>query len=537
MNPLPKGLRAALICLTLLIAVAAQGQAAQGQAAQGQATQGQAAQGRDAQRQDAAHGQDAIQTLYRYLDQAAQDHQFNGNILLARDGRVVYKRSYGYSDFPNESPLNDSSQFPLASISKTFTAVAILQLLEKGKLKLDDPYKRYFPAFPYPTITIRQLLSHTSGLPDDLFDRPVAQNPDKIYTNADDLPTIRDYAKTRSLLFTPGERWSYCSFGYQLLADLVGKLSNEPFPAYLKKHVFIPAGMLSTYVQTSLTQTKEPHRTENYLYNNHYEMKLQLGDTVADKREWAYNLSGGVGAGNVVSTTGDLLRYDEALYNGVLLKPATLELAFTPTKVNNGGFSHAASGSSEGLGWFIFGDTGRGTIVWHSGAAPGVVTLFARNISRHETFIILANVVYDPSMYRDLLDIINDKQLEYRKSLGFLFARDLYRQGIDYAVAHLDLLKSDTTQYTLREDNFERAALEFSRDYWHSQNLALQTYELMTFLYPKDAHIYRLYADLLSTGRVRNKDAAILLYKHALELDPADEKSKARLEQMLGPNR
>jgi CubicO group peptidase (beta-lactamase class C family) len=479
-------------------------------------------------------GQDVTQTLDRYLDQAAQDHQFNGNILLAQDDKVLYKRSYGYRDIAAQIPLGDSAQFPLASISKTFTAVAVLQLMEKGKLKLDDPYKTYFPDFPYPAITIRELLSHTSGLPDEdvLFDSLVTHHPDRICTNADELPAIQEYAKTRSPLFTPGERWSYSSPGYELLANLVEKQSHEAFATYLKKHIFLPAGMPNTYVQTSLAQTKEPYRTLDYLYNNHYEMKLQLADTIPDKKEWAYNLTGLVGAGNVVSTTGDLLQYDRALYSGILLKPSTLEQAFTPTKINNGQFNVAVPGTSGGLGWFIFRDTTNGKIVWHSGSAPGIVTLFVRNISEHQTYIILANVVYSFSMYRDILDIITGKKTEYRKSLGFLFAQDVYRQGIDYAVAHLNLLKGDTAHYILKEEDLERTALELSRDYWHAQNLALQTYELMTLLYPKDAHVYTLYADLLSTGRVKNKDAAALLYKQALELDPGDQKLKGKLEQM-----
>jgi hypothetical protein len=125
-----------------------------------------------------ARGQDVMQTLNRYLDQASRNHEFNGNILLAQDGKVLYKKSYGYRDIANQIPLNDSALFPLASISKTFTAVAVLQLMEKGKLKLDDTYQTYFPEFPYPAITIRQLLSHTSGLPDldVLYDSSVAHN-------------------------------------------------------------------------------------------------------------------------------------------------------------------------------------------------------------------------------------------------------------------------------------------------------------------------------------------------------------------------
>ena len=481
-----------------------------------------------------SRGQSVIQTLNSYLNQAAQDHEFNGNILLAQDGKALCKKSYGYRDIVKQVPLDDSALFPLASISKTFTAVAVLQLMEKGKLTLDDTYSTYFREFPYPAITIRQLLSHTSGLPDAdvLFDSLVARNPDKIYTNADVLPVLQYYSKTRSLLFTPGERWSYCSVGYQLLADLVEKLSHEPFAAYLKRHVFMPAGMTSTYVQTSLAQTKGPNRTVDYIYNNHYEMTLQQVDTLPDKKEWTYNMTGGIGPGNVVSTAEDLLHYDRALYAGILLKPSTLKEAFTPVKVNNGQVNEAASSSSYCLGWFIFRDTINGRIVWHSGSAPGVVTLFARNISQKQTYIILTNVALSFHIYKDILAIINHKKIVYRHSLGFLYAQNAYQHGIDYAIARLSVLKSDTVRYILREEDLERAALEFSRDYWHTQNLALETYKIMTLLYPEDPHVYTLYADLLLNGRFKDKDAAILLYKRALQLDPVDEKLRSKLDRL-----
>jgi len=247
-------------------------------------------------------------------------------------------------------------------------------------------------------------------------------------------------------------------------------------------------------------------------------MKLQQADTLPDKREWAYNLTGEVGSGNVVSTTEDLLHYDQALYTGILLKPATLKEAFVPAKINNGQFNEAVPGTSYGLGWFIFHDTTNGKMVWHSGSAPGVVTLFVRNITQKQTYIILANVAYPSGMYKDILDIINHKEIVYRQSLGFLFGQDAYLHGVDYAMAHLSVLESDTAHYTLQERDLERMALEFSRDYWHTQNLALETYKIMTLLYPKDAHIYTLYADLLLNGRVKNKDAATLLYERALQV-------------------
>jgi len=480
-----------------------------------------------------AMAQNIPKMLNSYLAEAMRHNEINGNVLIAEQGRTLFKKSYGYRDIAGKIPLTDSSLFPLASVSKTFTAVAVLQLMEKGKLKLDDAYAKYFPGFLYPTITIRQLLSHTSDLPDigGVTDSLVAAHPEKIFTNADDLTALQIYGKTHHPVFTPGDHWSYSSTGYQLLALLVEKLSREPFAGYLKKPIFIPAGMAGTYLQTSLAQTTGKNRTLNYIYNNNYQMKLQWVDTIAEKREWTYNLTGNYGAGGLISTTGDLLKYDEALYAGKLLKPSTMDEAFTPVKLNNGQPNKAVEGTSYGLGWFIFNDTSNGKIVWHSGSAPGVVTLFVRNITKHQTFIALFNVAISNPVYYDMLDIINNKNIIYKQPLGYIYGQEAYKHGADYALAHFNVLKSDTAHYILREKDLERIALEFSRDYWHTQNLALETYKLMTTLYPGDEHVYVLYADLLLNGRVKDRDAAMTFYRKALELNPADEKVRKKLEQ------
>jgi CubicO group peptidase (beta-lactamase class C family) len=474
--------------------------------------------------------------LTNYISDAATHGEINGNVLIAENGKVLYKNSYGYQDFARQIPLADTVRFELGSISKTFTAVSVLQLMEKGKLKLDDAFVKYFPGFPYPAITIRQMLSHTSDLPDidSMTDSIITAHPEKIITNTDDLANVQIYSKTHHPVFTPGDHWSYSSTGYQLLALLVEKLSGERFFTYVRTHIFIPAGMRSTYAQSSLAQTKEVNRALNYLYNNHYEMRLELADTIADKREWTYNLSGYYGAGSVISTTGDMLRYDEALYGNKLLKPSTLEEAFTPVKLNNGQPNLAVSycPSSYGLGWFICNDTSNGKIVWHSGSAPGVVTLFARNITKHQVYIVLTNVALSTPVYRDMLDIITGKNITYKQPLGYLYGQDAYKHGVDYALAHLNALKNDTAHYALKKTDLERVALEFSRDYWHTQHLALETYKLMTMLYPDDEHIYVLYADLLLKGRIKNPDAATMLYQKALELNPADEKVKKILSAL-----
>ena len=484
------------------------------------------------------HAQSIPQNLNAYITEASKHDEINGNVLIAEDGKVLYKNSYGYQDIARQIPLNDGTLSELGSISKTFTAVAVLQLMEKGKLRLDDTYAKYFPDFLYPAITIRQLLSHTSDLPDvsNIIDSLVARAPQKIFTNADDLVALQINEKNHPPVFTPGDHWAYSSVGYELLALLVEKLSGESFGGYLKKHIFLPAGMTVTFLPGSLAATKVANHVLNYIYNNHYEMKLQWVDTLAEKREWTYNLMGTYGAGGINSTTGDMLKYDDALYNGKLLKPATLDEAFTPVKLNNGQPDYADKHTSScyGLGWFIYNDNSGAKIVWHSGSAPGVVTLFARNVTKHQTYIGLFNVPISNPVYFDMLDIIAGKNITYKQPLGFIYGQDAYKHGVDYALAHLNALKIDTAHYILKEADLERIALEFSRDYFHSQNLALETYKLITLLYPADEHIYVLYADLLLNGRLKNRDAAIMVYQKALELNPSDEKVKKALAKLIG---
>lgn len=472
------------------------------------------------------------ETLYNYLASASADNGMNGNLLLASNGEINFKKSFGYASFENKTLNTDATHFPLASISKTFTSVAVLQLKEKGKLKLDDPFIKHFPDFPFHSITIRQLLSHTSGLPDmeAVLDSLVNKMPDKIFTNTDVLPALKIYAAHHSLLFQPGESWRYSNVGFQLLAILVEKISKEPFALYASKHIFQPAGMTNSYVQTNLSQTQESNRTVNYQYNNHFEMRLQKMDTLKDWKEWTYNLAGLYGSSSVVSNTIDLLNYDKALYNGTLLKQVSLDEAFTPAKLNNGENNKAVAGTSCGLGWFIFTDTSNGKIVWHSGSNPGVTTLFARNITKKQTYIILQNVTCPQTVYFGTLDIIKGKPLTYKKSLGFIYGQDLYQKGANYALARLITLQVDSLQYALAETEMDRIGLEFSRT--KLQEYSLEAYKLNTLLFPNSWKAYTNYAVALSNKK-ENREAAILMFQKSLLLNPANADAKTRLANLL----
>ena len=478
------------------------------------------------------NGESIPDTLNRYLLSAAADGQINGSTLIGENGRILYQTNFGYAKIDKKTPITDGTLFPLASISKPFTAVAILQLKEQGKLRLDDPLANYLKNFPYPTITIRQLLSHTAGLPDKeaVFDPLIANNPDRIIGLDDVMPAVIAYQKTNSLLFKPGDKWAYSSIGYSLLALLVQQLSGMSFADYVHRNIFMPAGMKNSYIQTNLSQAAESNRTVNYIYNNHFEMKLEQADKLPDRREWTYNLTGLMGGNNVVSSAPDLFRFDQALYSNVLLKPETLEEAFTPVKLNNGENNKAVPGTSCGLGWFIFDDTSNGKIVWHSGSVPGVTTLFVRNLETKQCFVVLLNVACSMGVYADMLDIINNKPDAYRPSLAFIYGRDLFLYGVDYATCHFNQLKGDTVHYSLKELEMDRVGLEFSRVPKLS-NFSLETYKINTLLFPTSWQVYENYGDNV-WKQTKNKDAAVMAYKTSLSLNPTNEVVQKTLNEL-----
>ncbi len=338
-------------------------------------------------------GQTTVQRLDSLFNYLYNNQLFNGNILVAEKGNVIYQKSFGYTDYATKIPSTKDSRFHLASVTKTFTALAALQLKEKGKLKLDDKFKYYFPDFPYTDITIRHLLSHTSGLRDDvLFDSLVKAK--KIIFNKDIIPTL-SVLKT-PLLFNPGEEWEYSNTNYLLLAFLIEKLSGLSYQDYLQKNIFGPAKMTNSYVlEDDLHNRQDMFRVINHKYPKFYSDVLVDAYSTEPYLSNHFYMSGTVGDSRIISTTEDLLKYDQCLYTGKLLKPETFDEALTPTMLNNGkpvsfGFAHLGK-TAYGLGWCIMKDTSQGKIVWHTGAYQGSSSILFRNITKQQTIIAFDN--------------------------------------------------------------------------------------------------------------------------------------------------
>lgn len=483
--------------------------------------------------------QTALRELGVYFSSLENDKNINGNVLAAENGEIIYRRSFGFADFENKKPNTADTRFQFDSISKTITAVAVLQLKEKGKLKLEDRLIQHLPNFNYPSITIRHLLTHTSGLPShELFEEMVTQNPDKVVTNEDVVPELLRLKPP--LKFQPGEQWSYSNTNFNLLALLVEKLSGLKFEEYLRKNVFQPAGMASAYVKTTLiNSTHLPEEAYYYDYPFPYSSNpVRIAETFSLPRfkiEY-YNLYGLSGAGSVNGTTDDLYKFDKALTDGTLLKRATLEEAFTPVKLNNGEPAVADFGGVLrtwfGLGWFIFQDNSAGTIVGHTGGRYGSQTMFLRNLDKRQVVILFDNAESE-GVYRQALsalNILNNKPpMTIQKSLVRVYARVLLDRGIDFAASRLLELRTDTVNYRLREREMNNLGYYLLSNGYSQQ--ALEAFKVTILLFPDSCNAYDSYADgLLRLGK---KEEAVMMYKKSVELNPNNEGGKQMLKKLL----
>lgn len=464
--------------------------------------------------------------------------QMNGNVLVAEHGQPVYKKSFGYLNIATQTLHDENSLFSLASISKSITATAILQLKEKGTLKLDDYVTTYLNEFPYPNITIRNLLTHTSGLPDfDLFEDEIKRNPNKIFTNKDVLPSLKVWNKP--LENKPNETWTYSNINYLLLALIIEEISGEEFQAYVRKHIFIPAKMKNTIFQTDSLVLRNKRKSTNYTYPFKYSSKLKRVDSI-DRFHWnVHCLSGFVGQGNILSTTEDMLKFDQILYSGTLLKNATLAEAFAPNKLIDGTIAGSINFGQkyyQGLGWFVLEDTTEGHIVWHSGGVPGALSILFRNIDKRQTVIVLDNT-FSSGLYRNglnAMNILNNKPLVATKqSLARVYGSTLVEKGPDEAYAKLIEMRDDTTYYYVSEEDLNDLGYQFlyEASFDNHDRHALEVLKQNTLLFPNSFNTYDSYGEALAKSG--KKEEAIVMYRKSIALNPANEGGKKALEELL----
>jgi CubicO group peptidase (beta-lactamase class C family) len=310
----------------------------------------------------------------------AAQKDFSGVVLVAENNKPVYHKAFGYREFEKSIPLKTSDIFELASVSKQFTAMIIMMLKEKGLLNYNDSVSKYLD-IPYQGITIRNLLTHTSGLPDyqDIMDK--YWDKSKVAGNPDCIEYLNKYAPPKR--FEPGEKYEYSNTGYLLLASIAEKASGKDFIELCRKWIFRKLKMKSTDIRT----LEEKKATKNFAIGHIYveeRGKWVRADSFPSSNYTIW-LGNRKGPGRISSTATDLLKWDNALYTEKLIKQTTLQEAFTPMKLNDGSFSN------YGFGWTLRTDSVFGKIVSHNGDNPGYKTQIIRFIDKGKTIILLNN--------------------------------------------------------------------------------------------------------------------------------------------------
>ncbi len=321
--------------------------------------------------------------LHQQAFNEAKSAGFSGVALVANNGKIVMHESAGMRRYESIEPMGKNDIFEWASVSKQFTAMIIMMLKEKGKLTYDDPVSQYVK-IPYQNITIRHLLTHTSGLPDyhELMDRHWDKS--KVAGNPDILEILNRHAPP--ILFMPGERYEYSNTGYLLLGSIAEKASDEDFITLCRKWIFKPLKMTQTDIRSHAEKANIrafavghlPDSSKQYVNANRFR-----------NSDFTFWLGNRKGPGRISGSATDLLRWDRALYTQKLVRRKTLEEAFSPARLNDG------TEIPYGFGWEVLKDEKGHKVVQHTGGNPGYNTLIVRFIETQKTIIILNNNAHE----------------------------------------------------------------------------------------------------------------------------------------------
>jgi len=299
-------------------------------------------------------------------------------VLVLKDGAPVLARGYGLADLEQRTPVAATSNFRLASITKQFTAAAILLLAEDGRLGIDDPLREHLPSLPpeLDPITLRQVLTHSSGLID--YEELMAPDAVEQVHDADVLTLLEAQPRT---YFAPGSGWRYSNSGYALLALVVERVSGKSFATFLRERIFVPLDMRATVAHEDGISTVA-ERAYGYTFENGAWLRTDQSPTSAV-----------LGDGGIYSSIADLVRWDAALYDERLLSDASRAMAFAPAVVSDD------PEVVYGFGWRITGDT-----LWHSGESIGFRNVLVRWPAQRLTVVVLSNR-NDPEPQRTALAI------------------------------------------------------------------------------------------------------------------------------------
>lgn len=356
---------------------------------------------------------DVVVRLDSLIDAFTLQQRFSGNVLVAVGGNEIYSRSVGNADPLRKEAVNQSTVFQLASVSKQFTAAAIMLLKSDGRLDFTDSLVKYIPELPYREVTIDQLLHHLSGLPNYMYLIDKYWKESHAPDNEDVIDLMAKYKLP--LFFKPGTQYDYSNTGYMMLATVVQRISGLSLNEFLQRRLFKPLGMNSTYVYSSVDTNIVRKQIDGFRSTRRG--YIRIADSHHD---------GAVGDKGVCSTIEDLRKWDKALYDGFPLSSELVDMAFEPATTISGKIIPYGQG-------FRLRESNGTKVVYHNGIWEGSRTNFHRFIEEQSSIIVLNNTSI--SSNHELVRLIENTLFQERSvSIAAKISRLVIEEGLDSAL-------------------------------------------------------------------------------------------------------
>jgi len=452
-----------------------------------------------------AVGQSKTAKLDELMNLYTEYGQFNGSVLVAEKGKVIYKKGFGMANMEWDIPNQSDTKHRLGSITKQFTSMLILQLVEQGKLKLNVPITTYLPDYNKSNgdkITIHHLLTHTSGTPNYTafpgFFKNSSRDP---YTPEEFVKVFAD----STLQFTPGEKFNYSNSGYFLLGVIIEKVTGKTYEQVLQENILTPLKMNNTgydHHSTILKNRASGYEKNGKAYRNANYLDMSIP----------------YAAGSLYATVEDLYLWDQALYTNKLLSKKYMDLLFT---------KHIpAFGGHYGYGWGVNkvpnGEANDSLkVISHGGGINGFNTLISR-IPADKNLIVLFNNTGGAALNEMSVAIrgilYNNPYEMPKRSLASVLLDDINKLGIAKAITRFNEFKA-SGEYALNEGEMNNAGYEFLQA--GKVKEALAVFKLNIGAFPKSSNVYDSYGEaLLKNGE---KEKSIENYKRSIELNPANQ--------------
>lgn len=457
-----------------------------------------------------AFSQNKAEKIDALMRQYVENREFNGSVLVAENGKVLFKKGYGMANMEWNIPNAPDTKFRLGSVTKQFTAFLIMQLVDQGKLKVNEKITTYLPEYPKETgdkITIHHLLTHTSGIPNYTAFPKFFENESRNPSPPDVF--VKKFAD-KSLDFEPGSTFSYSNSGYFLLGVIIEKVTGKPYAEVLQTALLTPAQLKDTgYDMPGPILPKRAAAYEkkgsSYVNAPYLDMTIPYA------------------AGSLYSTVEDLYRWDQILHTDKLLSASSKKALFTPFLAR---YAYGWTVGNAKIG----GKKDSVSLVSHGGGINGFNTLFTRIPKDRHVIVLLNNTGGTKlgSMQANILNILYDQPVEKpKKPLAAAFQQTLATASLEKAVHQFQTLKGDKA-YSLNEDEMNSLGYELMQE--GKMNEALAVFNLNVEEFPKSFNVYDSRGEAYMTSG--DKAKAIRDYKKLVELNPRNTNGIAKLKEL-----